>query len=269
MSVTWTGQSLVGEDVAFRVGRLGDLLVAEWPGVATLRCNRDGRGATCDVDAGVAPALAEKLRRGLVPALLRHLTGELSLHASAAVREGVALAFLGAPSAGKSTIVAQLCRRGWRALADDILPLDPALRAVPSKPLLWLAPDARAFLGLPGPAPAPVEGVETATAVGAWVALRFADRPPALSRLHGVAAVRALAEAQIRFVLDEPAIHARDLRRLCDALERVPMYELVRPRALDRMSDSAVLLEAVVRDLACGNRRLAGGQCRRLAGGHS
>lgn len=260
MSVTWTGQSLVGEDVAFRVGRLGDLLVAEWPEVATLRCKRDGGLVTCEVHPGVEPALEQKLRRGLVPALLRHLTGELSLHASAAVRDGVALAFLGAPSAGKSTMVAELSGRGWRAITDDVLPLDRSLRAVPCDPLLWLAPDARAFLGLDGAAPALVQGVETPAAVGAWVALRFADGPPALSRLRGAAAVRALAEAQIRFVLDEPAIHARDLRRLFSALERVPMYELVRPRQLDRMSESAVLLEALVRDLGRGNRRLAGGQ---------
>lgn len=248
MSITWTGYATLGDDVSFRVGRSGDDLVAEWPDVATLRCARDGGRVAFEVCPAVPEVLANKLRRGPVPALLRHLRGELSLHAATAAYEGTAIAFLGNPSAGKSTIVGHLCQRGWIALSDDILPVDAGWCALPSDPLLWLEPDALRFLGH-GTQPTEVIGAVVPVPLAALVTLRFDDGEPSLRALHGAEAIAAVTAAHVRFVLDEPRIHARDMELLFALLESIPIYELVRPRDLKQMNQSAVLLECLVGDL--------------------
>jgi hypothetical protein len=246
VNIQWTGQAMIGEDVSFRVGRAGEYLVAEWPNVATLRCTRDGGAIAFEVYPTVASALAHKLQHGPVRALLRHLRGELSLHAGAAAYKGVALAFLGDPSAGKSTTVGHLCARGWAAVTDDILPIDRDFRAVPCDPFLWLEPDARRFLEHDDLLPTEVIGVAHPPPIVALVVLRFGMEEPSLRRLHGAQAIAALTAAHVRFVLDEPPIHARDMERVFAVLEHVPVFELVRPRDLNRMDRSAVLLESLV-----------------------
>jgi len=58
--------------------------------------------------------------------------GLLWLHGAVAGLRGRALMLPGRRGRGKSTIVTELCRRGWTFLTDDILPLDPAtLRVLP------------------------------------------------------------------------------------------------------------------------------------------
>jgi hypothetical protein len=67
--------------------------------------------------------------------------GSVVLHASCAVRDGTAVAFLGRQRAGKSSIVAALLTEGWRLVADDSLVLTLAgdrVRAAPSFPALRL-----------------------------------------------------------------------------------------------------------------------------------
>src|SRR4051812_23307843 len=88
----------------FRIGRLGDKLVAEWPGLAVLRTDRSGKHPEFRwIDEPVDPVVAERFRRGRLHALLRHLRGELTFHAAAVSLRGVAVMFLGASNAGKSS----------------------------------------------------------------------------------------------------------------------------------------------------------------------
>jgi hypothetical protein len=53
-----------------------------------------------------------------------HQRRRLALHASSAVLDGRALAFLGGSGWGKSTLAAALCARGYKLLSDDIVALD-------------------------------------------------------------------------------------------------------------------------------------------------
>jgi hypothetical protein len=59
-------------------------------------------------------------------------------HASAVVRDGTAVAFLGPSRSGKTSLALELCRRGASFLADDVLALesrDGALFANPGSPI--------------------------------------------------------------------------------------------------------------------------------------
>lgn len=99
----------------------------------------------CDTDVGlvllgvVIPAVA--LKRGWLP-----------LHASAVCVAGEAVAFLGPPGAGKSTLAAAFMRAGFGVAADDVAIVDttdpegPWLR--PTVPFFKLCPDAVEHLHL-------------------------------------------------------------------------------------------------------------------------
>lgn len=54
----------------------------------------------------------------------------LWLHAGAVALRGRAVLFPGPRGAGKSTLVTNLCARGWHYLSDDVAPLDPASHTV-------------------------------------------------------------------------------------------------------------------------------------------
>jgi hypothetical protein len=67
--------------------------------------------------------LSRVLFSGHVLATMLTLSGECVLHASAIEHEGRALAFVGPPGAGKSTLAALLCANGTRLVTDDVLRL--------------------------------------------------------------------------------------------------------------------------------------------------
>ena len=86
---------------------------------------------------------------GPVFGFILRLRGFTALHASAAVINGYAVAFVGGGGAGKSTIVAALARAGHRILSDDIAVLEEAsgtFRIKPSYPHIRLWPDSVSIL---------------------------------------------------------------------------------------------------------------------------
>jgi len=86
---------------------------------------------------------------GPVFGFILRLRGFTALHASAAVINGHAVAFVGGGGAGKSTIVAALARAGHRILSDDIAVLEEAsgtFRIKPSYPHIRLWPDSVSVL---------------------------------------------------------------------------------------------------------------------------
>jgi hypothetical protein len=81
--------------------------------------------------------------------------GSVVLHASCAIKDGIAVAFVGRQRAGKSSIAAGLVTAGWRLVADDSLVVTAAggrIRVAPSFPALrlWtpLAASLTSALGL-------------------------------------------------------------------------------------------------------------------------
>ena len=86
---------------------------------------------------------------GPVFGFILRLRGFTALHASAAVINGCAVAFVGRGGTGKSTIVASLARSGHRILTDDIAVLEEAsgtFRIKPSYPHIRLWPDSVSLL---------------------------------------------------------------------------------------------------------------------------
>jgi hypothetical protein len=82
---------------------------------------------------------------GPVFGFVLRLRGLTALHASAAVINGYAVAFVGGGGAGKSTIVAALARAGHRVLSDDIAVLEEVsgtFRIKPAYPQIRLWPDS-------------------------------------------------------------------------------------------------------------------------------
>ncbi|HEY7874078.1 MAG TPA: hypothetical protein VIG64_03040, partial [Actinomycetota bacterium] len=69
--------------------------------------------------------LAELLFAGSVMAKILTLRGECVLHASAAAIDGGAVAYVGPPGRGKSTLAALTCAAGGRLITDDVLRLVP------------------------------------------------------------------------------------------------------------------------------------------------
>jgi hypothetical protein len=64
------------------------------------------------------------LRHEVIRSFVRAHPDLLWLHAGAAVRDGAAILFCGPFGRGKSTLVAELCARGWHYSSDDIAPID-------------------------------------------------------------------------------------------------------------------------------------------------
>jgi hypothetical protein len=241
----------------FRVGRACDRLVAEWPGIATLRAHRtDGWSELAFAD-GVDLALRVKLERGLVSAMLGQLRGELTLHASALAMGDRAVLLLGASGAGKSTLAAALAQRPeLNLLADDTSPIsfhDDHACVSSGDPELWLLEDARAAIGSSerSPGKRPVSFLSSPTnpvKIQAIVALTYEDiEAPMLRSLRGHAALARLLEGTVRFVIDEPEVQLQEISQLERLARATNLFEMVRPRDLGRIYESA----NVIADLLC------------------
>jgi hypothetical protein len=121
---------LYGDGVAFALGHDGKNMWGVWPQQMSLE------------DAMV-------YLLGPVFAFVLRLRGFTSLHASAAVIRGNAVAFVGPGGAGKSTIVGALARQGYPILGDDVAVLEEISEEFylrPAYPHVRLWPDSGSIL---------------------------------------------------------------------------------------------------------------------------
>jgi hypothetical protein len=91
------------------------------PGVARYLV-QNGRTVDVAPEPGADPATIRIYLEGCARGAIIHQRGELPLHAATLVHpdSGKGVAICGVSGAGKSTIGAELSRRGWRLIADDI-----------------------------------------------------------------------------------------------------------------------------------------------------
>ena len=88
------------------------------------RISRDCRSIRVHVASDVSPDVVPLLLSGNVLAFLLTIAGECVLHSSAVAWGDRALAVVGGPGMGKSTLAALLCADGAALLSDDLLRVD-------------------------------------------------------------------------------------------------------------------------------------------------
>jgi hypothetical protein len=218
-----------------RLGRQGELLVAEWPGIASFTVHRDGSSPDLRISNGAPPEMIERIQTNAITAFMRHLRGDLTLHAAAASKGDGAVACVGTSGAGKSTAIHALCQRPtFELLSDDMLFCDGPL-AHPSERQCRVD-NARSL-----------NAASTPATVKAIVRLSFAevDRP-VLKPVRGALAVAIVLDSIVRFVVDEPEVNRRDMQSIANVVDVVPVFDLVRPRSLERIGESIDILEKLV-----------------------
>jgi len=132
-------------------GRHAKGYLLRFPGLADFSIATEERAIRCHAQEGVPlDAIRHLLLDQVVPMILGW-QGRLVLHGSAVLTGYGAIAFVGEPSRGKSTLASSFAEKGFPSLTDDCLLLKEANRrvaVVPSYPGLRLWPEtARALFG--------------------------------------------------------------------------------------------------------------------------
>jgi hypothetical protein len=254
VSVTWLAELRDSHGVLYRIGREGEVRVADWPEFLTLRCGPED--VTSLIEApGADPARLAKVKNGLVKALIRSLSGALTLHASAFAAGARAVVCVGASGMGKSTLAAAMCARPEvRLLADDMAPVEevasggrtPAFLALPSERSVWLhdaGVDERKFAR-------ELAFADSGLPVAAIVVLSFAEAGhetgTSLRPLTALELFAHLVPSIVRFRLDDPTALEGELIALGRLARSASAYELRRPRDLARLHDGVALLASLL-----------------------
>jgi hypothetical protein len=93
-----------------------------------------GDDAVLCPSGGLSESRKLELEQGPVVALEHHLRGYFMLHASSVSRGGHALAFMGGPGTGKSTLAAWMVQRGFELVSDGMTLVPPHSN------MLWRGP---------------------------------------------------------------------------------------------------------------------------------
>jgi hypothetical protein len=88
---------------------------------------------------------------------------------------------------------------------------------------------------------------QSATRLVAFVDLAFVEAgEPRIRRIAGLEALAALVPQAVRFILDEPERHSRELDALAGLVDTVAMFRLERPRGLERLSATTNLIVSLL-----------------------
>jgi hypothetical protein len=111
---------------------------------------REGSRINVSPAPNVEDALLSRYVIGTVMALLLYQRGLMVLHASSVNINGTAVAFLGTPGSGKSSIAAALHKNGHEIITDDVSAIDfkgGKFRVFPGYPQIKLSDDVAKSLG--------------------------------------------------------------------------------------------------------------------------
>ena len=197
---------------------------------------------------------------GPILSFVLRLRGIVCLHASAVAVRGLAVAFMGPPSSGKSTLAATFARKGFAVLSDDVVALVERHGQVwvqPGYPRVNLWPDStEALFGSPGRLPlitrgwdkrfldltsGPGEFQSSPLPLGAVYVLSGSVEAlyePRIEPVAGRAALIALvANTSVNYMLDR-SMRSREFEFLGSLISRVPMRRVLPSRLED--TDSLV-----------------------------
>ena len=237
----------------------GENVYFHWDSAGTFSL-RGEKEIIIDRNPGVTDEAVRLPLLGCILGVLLHKRGYFTLHASAVVIDGHAVAFIGDKGAGKSTLAAAIHDRGHSVMVDDVLALtigeDGSVVALPGFPQYKLWPASVEALGrkpadlarlhpeLEKRALRPRSGVqETALPLKQIYVLDEADEPE-IARL-------SLRDAYMNVFRHQYAPRflgqtGEDIRlfKQCQALTRhIPVYRLSRPKEFSRLPEVLALLE--------------------------
>jgi energy-coupling factor transporter ATP-binding protein EcfA2 len=259
--VRWLTEHRVLGKVVARIGRADREVIADLPGVGMIRMNTRSADCRFEPASGADPAVLAKIDQSIVPALVRHAHGKVTLHGGAISVGSRAVAIVGPSGAGKSTLVASLCKHsGCRLVSDDTVALESAwtlgseerrvVHVVPTQTKAWLLPEARQALGLPGTERGKV-GVAFDTSscsdlsLVAIIGIVSDDSPraPYLRRLRGQEAFALLCNAAIRLIVDQPSAQLAEFEQLQIIARQCLLLELRRPRDIGQLKQCVEIVK--------------------------
>jgi hypothetical protein len=261
------------DSLGMRVRRLPDDGYAiDAPGYGNFRVTPGGETAWLS-DLRGPPARWQRPLLGQVLPLLSTLNGYETLHASAAVIDGGAVAISAPSNTGKTSLMINLVDRGARLLADDVVALrsrGAELLAHPGSPLMNLSADQHALLsaatqerlghplgesdkltfavtGLRGDA-APLRAFFTLTRSARRTKLR-------LVRVHAPSPTELLAATFLPHVMTPERLRVQF--EVCEKIaSAVPVFRLDAPASV-RAVDLAQVVEEAVRGSGVGGNAWA------------
>jgi len=133
----------------FELTREDDGYVFNFPDGVQVVINRDATTIDVSWPEAFATEYAATYLMNVVMAFVMRVRGHETLHASAALIGGAAVAFIGTSGAGKSTIVAALALRGFNVISEDVVAIiDRGVKfgVVSAHTHVRLWPDVTAFL---------------------------------------------------------------------------------------------------------------------------
>ena len=227
---------------------------------------RSGNEIIVEPAPGVEESILRTTLLGPAMAVLLRQRGFAVLHASGVVSNGCAIAFLGQPGWGKSTLAEVFYARGYGVITDDVLAVridESYVQVVPGYPSIKLFPDTSAFLGCEASA---THRVHSQTEKRAHcVALGFPQGPLPLQRMYVLAGgerneIEPLQPREVflelvrnaravNFLRDRDSLNAH-LQQCVRLAKEVPTSRLRRRRVLSDIPD---LVELIQEDLAQDN----------------
>jgi hypothetical protein len=126
----WVGRLGDGEELVIERGESGERMFYYGQRAQMLLCTAMHRLECASVEADIAPHWQRALTTKVIPAI-SVMRGYEALHACAVLAPAGVVAIMGPSGTGKSTLAAELLRRGLALFADDVLVLEPTPTAAP------------------------------------------------------------------------------------------------------------------------------------------
>lgn len=258
-AVDWYHTIGDGGEVLARYGRAAGSHYLEVAGLGRARIDIERRLIdVCDPVPASKETLCHFVLDQALPLAIAH-SRRLVLHASAVARRGLAVAFAGESGAGKSTIAAALCRRGWKLLADDALVFESTIppRVHAAYPSVRLWEDSAGWFGadttlLPRVAPGIEKRRVALSGEAGTLELRalYLIRPAQASTGGGALRVPGLGDAIIGLAASSFRLDTGDRKALAHEFELVasllrvcPVFLIDVCRGFDRVDELIDLVE--------------------------
>lgn len=230
-------------------------LVLHWSGVATFLVSPKGEAIHYRLES---ERWSETLLHHLFVQVLSFsllARGKESLHGTAVQLGRRALALVGRPGAGKSTLAAALVNRGGRVVCDDLVAFDrrgsrlivhpglPHLKLLPRS--AFLAPAGASGPLLPGTRKKifPMEATIKGPPLGAIYLLGGRASSLEIEPLTSSEALAELLAHPFNCVVNEGWRWRLQLESLSELVRRIPVRRLRYPRSFDSLSQVAKALE--------------------------